>query len=173
MVSGSSSWFILADDPCRPAALLVLDLSRAISSRNRCRIVVGATRRASHSGASGVAGQIVEELDGIVRDDGIARQQPDVGVEPGRLHVVVAGADVHVAAQAARLLANDERKLRVCLEPADAERDVRADPFELRAQCRLRASSKRAFNSITQATCLPCSAARMSDLTKGVSSPIR
>ena len=87
--------------------------------------------------------------------------------------MVVAGADMHVATQATSLLADDECCLGMCFEATYSKGDSAPTRSSSAAQCKLRSSSKRALISITQATCFPCSAARMSDLTNGVSSPIR
>ena len=57
-----------------------------------------------------MAGEIVEEIDDVRVSTRVAGEQAHVGVETCRLHVIVAGADVHIAAQPARLLAHDERQ---------------------------------------------------------------
>ena len=59
---------------------------------------------------------------------GIAGEQPDVGVELGRLVVVVAGADVHVATQAVVVATNDEDHLAVGFQPHDPVGDMNARP---------------------------------------------
>ena len=81
-------------------------------------------------GLIGVAGQVVEEIDHVVGDAMVAGEQADIGIEARGLHVVVSGADVHVAAQAPRFLAHHQRCLAVGLEPADAKGDVGADAFQ-------------------------------------------
>ena len=59
-------------------------------------------------------------------------EQPEVFVEASGLGVVVAGADVRVAAQDAVLvLAHDHAELAVRLEPDDAVHDVAAGLLEL------------------------------------------
>src|SRR5271156_2474863 len=58
-------------------------------------------------------------------------KRPTSGIQARGLHVVVSRADVHVAAQAPWLLAHYQGRLAMCLEPADAKGDVRADAFEL------------------------------------------
>ena len=57
---------------------------------------------------------------------GVAGQQPEVLVQAGGRGVVVAGADVGVAAQAVGLVTHDERALGVGLQPDDAVDDVDA-----------------------------------------------
>ena len=82
------------------------------------------------TGLIGVSGQVVEEIHHIVRNPRVAGEQADVGIEAGSLHMVVAGADVHIAAQTACFLAYHQRGLAVGLKTADAEGDVRADAFQ-------------------------------------------
>ena len=57
---------------------------------------------------TGQAGQDVEQVRDVGTDLRSAREQPQVHVQPGRLGVVVARADVDVAAQAGPLAADDE-----------------------------------------------------------------
>ncbi len=63
------------------------------------------------------SGQIVEELGRVTANALVAREQSEVGVELGRLLVVVARANVHVAAQAIVVAANHEDELAVRLDP--------------------------------------------------------
>ena len=64
-------------------------------------------------------------------DGGIDGEQAEVLVQPRGLRVVVAGADVGVAAQAAvGLLADDQRELAVRLEADHAVDDVAAGLLE-------------------------------------------
>ena len=56
-------------------------------------------------------GQDVEQVRDVGAELRPARQQAEVGVEAGRLGVVVAGPDVDVAAQPGALAADDERDL--------------------------------------------------------------
>ena len=111
----------------------------------------------------------MEEGNDIGRDGGIAGEEAVVSIQMCRARVVVAGADVGVSTQAGCLFTNNQRGFAVNLETFYSEGDVGSSFLEWR----LRSSSKRAFNSMTQATCLPVSAARMSDFTNGVSSPTR
>src|SRR5215472_868840 len=75
------------------------------------------TSNSSHAcGAATSAGQ-----DSLPKQDcaawgRVAGEQAEVGVEPGRLRVVVAGADVGVAAQAVVVLAHHQRGLAMRLE---------------------------------------------------------
>ena len=89
------------------------------------------------------------------------------------LRVVVAGADVAVAADAVGLVAHDERGLGVHLEPDEAVDDVDARLLQRLAHSMLALSSKRALSSTSTATCLPRSAARMSERTIGLSPDVR
>jgi hypothetical protein len=120
-----------------------------------------------------VTGQIVKQIDDIASQQRVASEKPEVGIKTGGLYMVVACPDMDITTQAVRLLPNDERCFRVSLESSHTEGDVRSDAFQLGRPMEVRSSSKRALISITHATCLPCSAARIRDFTKGVSSPIR
>ena len=172
IISGSSSWFILATMragfPARLCCDLALDQIEQPRPHGHRR---HQQRRASW--AIGVSGQVVEQIDNIVGEPRVAGEQTHVGIEPGGLHMVVAGADVHVAAQAAASLRTTSAVLPWVFSPLTPKVTCAPTRSSSAAQCRLRSSSKRALISITQATCLPCSAARISDLTKGVSSPMR
>ena len=76
-------------------------------------------------------GQVVEQVGHVGAELGPAGQQAEVHVQPGRLRVVVAGPDMDVAAQPGALAADDERGLRVRLEPDQPVHDVGAGPFQL------------------------------------------
>ena len=129
IISGSSSWFILATIRAgRPARWF--SLSRSISSSRRGRIVVGATSSAEQCGSICVAGEIVEEIDDIVREHRVTGKQANVGIEAGGLHVVISGSDMDVAAQTASFLSDDQRCFGVCLKPAYAEGDMRSHALE-------------------------------------------
>ncbi len=75
IMSGSSSWFILAMMRAGCPRRL-LSISRWISSRSRGRMVIGATRIALKVGLIGMAGQIVEEIDDVVGDAGSQVKRP-------------------------------------------------------------------------------------------------
>ncbi len=76
-------------------------------------------------------GQDVEQVGDVGADLRACGEQPDVDVEPRRPGVVVARADVDVAAQPGSLAADDERRLGMGLESDEAVHDVRAGPFQL------------------------------------------
>ena len=78
-----------------------------------------------------VAGEVVEQLGDVGADVDVAREDAEVLVEPGRLGVVVAGADVAVAAQLVAVVADDEHALGVGLQPDHAVHDVHAGALEL------------------------------------------
>ena len=71
-------------------------------------------------------GEVVEQPADVVGDDRVGGQQADVLVQPGRLRVVVAGADVGIATQTVRLVADHQGQLAVRLQPDDAVDDVAA-----------------------------------------------
>ena len=77
------------------------------------------------------AGDVVEDVGDVGGDLLVGREDPDVLVEPRRRGVVVAGADVDVAAQPARLATDDERHLRVDLHVREPVHDVHARLLEL------------------------------------------
>ncbi len=78
------------------------------------------------AGHARVAGEAVEHVAGVGADLLVAGQQAEVGVEAGGDGVVVAGADVHVAADALALAAHHQGELGVRLEPDEAVDDVGA-----------------------------------------------
>ena len=77
-----------------------------------------------------VAGEVVEQLREVGAEIGIARQHAEVFVDGRGLRVVVAGADVAVAADAVGLLAHDEQDLGVRLQADEPVHDVRARLLE-------------------------------------------
>ena len=79
-----------------------------------------------------MSGQIVEEVHNVARQPRITGEKSEIRVQTGGFHVIVAGADVSIAADAPRLFANHQRRLRMGLQPAYAERDVRPHAFQLR-----------------------------------------
>ena len=78
-----------------------------------------------------VAGEEVEEGRGVVGHRLVGGEEAEVGVDEGRGRVVVAGAEVDVAADLLAFLANDHRQLAVGLEVHEAEHDVNAGAFHL------------------------------------------
>ena len=78
-----------------------------------------------------VPGQHVEEQPHVGGDLRVGGEQREVGVDARGLGVVVAGAQVGVAAQHAMLLADDQAGLTVGLEAVEAVHDVRPGLLEL------------------------------------------
>ena len=138
-------------------------LSHAFGSDEQ-RLELGSVRSAR---------EMVKESYDVCGEHSIARQKPDICIEASGLDVIVSGANVGVASHAPWFVAHDESNLRVRLQPDVANADVRSGPAEFRGPMEVPASSNRAFSSITQATCLPNSAAVMRERTNGVSSPTR
>ena len=86
-------------------------------------------RRDQHLAVVGrppVAGEEVEHLGDVGADVGVGGEEAEVGVEAGRLRVVVAGADVDVLAHPLALAAGDQDRLHVGLQAGDAVDDVDA-----------------------------------------------
>ena len=77
------------------------------------------------------AGEVVEEVGNVGGDVLVGGEQAEVLVDAGGDGVVVPGPDVRVAAEAVRVTAHDERRLRVELAPGDAVDDVDTRLFEL------------------------------------------
>ena len=92
----------LGDDPRRPSRPMVLDLpadhlEEALPHAPRRHDQLPVPR------GRGEAGQHVEEVGEVGAQLGARGQEAEVGVEPRGLRVVVAGADVHVAAHGVAL----------------------------------------------------------------------
>ena len=79
---------------------------------------------AAHWGAA--AGQIVEQFGQVGADVGIAGDQAEIAVHPGRAGMVIAGADMGVAAQAVIVLADDKNQFAVGLHADHAVGDMDA-----------------------------------------------
>ena len=77
-----------------------------------------------------VPGEVVEQLRQVGAEVGIARQHAEVFVGGRGLRVVVAGAEVAVAADAVGLLADHQQDLGVGLQPDEPVHHVRARLFE-------------------------------------------
>ena len=78
----------------------------------------------------GHAGEHVEEVGHVAGQHAVGGEQAQVRVDARGLVVVVAGADVGIAAQPARLAADDERALGVRLEAQQAVGHVGAGALE-------------------------------------------
>lgn len=79
-----------------------------------------------------VAGQVVEKVHHIPGQQGIAREQAEIGIQACGLHMVIPGPDMRVAAQSARLFANHQSGLAVRLEAPHPEGHMCADALQLR-----------------------------------------
>ena len=75
-------------------------------------------------------GQVVEEVGDVGGDVLVGREEAEVLVDAGGDGVVVAGAEVDVAAQPPGLAPDDQRRLRVDLEAGEAVDDVDARLLE-------------------------------------------
>ena len=82
------------------------------------------------AGHAGVAGEAVEHVAGVGAELLVARHQTQIRVKTRGDRVVVAGADVHVAADALALAAHHQGELGVCLEPDEAVHHVGAGRLE-------------------------------------------
>ena len=120
MISASTSAFIF---------IVITPSGRAWLADQRTELVAqvhrGDEQLAVLAGAA-VAGEVVEELGDVVAELVVDREHAEVLVEHRGLGVVVAGADVAVAADAVGLLAHDEQDLGVGLQADEAVHDVRA-----------------------------------------------
>ena len=120
----------LGDDPRRAAGLGVCSASRSMSvvepagqlDRGHDQLVPGPSL--------GITGQQVEQGAGVFAELGAAGEEAQVGVEPGGGRVVIARAQVDVAADAVVLAADDERGLAVGLQSDDPVDDVNAGLLE-------------------------------------------
>ncbi len=92
---------------------------------------IGATSNFWNCGPVRVAGKVMKQVDDVGRYCRIRGKEPYVGVGPRRLDVIVAGADMRVAAQSHAVLEHDQRDLGMGLEAEYAVGYVRADLFEL------------------------------------------
>ena len=120
----------LEDDPRRPAGRGVADLAIDELEEPRAQAV----RRDEQPTERPLArqpGQVVEQVRDVGPELRPTGQQPEVDVLPGGLGVVVARPDVDVAAQPGALAPDDERRLRVGLEPDQAVHDVGAGALQL------------------------------------------
>jgi hypothetical protein len=130
ITSGSTSEFILAT--MRALAAIAGDLGLGLDAGDDVRLqrerrlpqVLQRARLAQ-------AGELLEDLADVTGDFLVGGHQAEVGVEAGGARVVVAGAEVGVALEAAFLAADDEQGLGVGLVADDAVDDMGADLFQL------------------------------------------
>ena len=104
--------------------------SRSMSAASRFARWVGCDDQLVPVVALRVARQQVEERAGVFAELAAAGEEAQVGVEAGRRRVVVAGRQVHVAADAVVLAAHHQRRLAVGLEADDSVDDVNAGFLE-------------------------------------------
>ena len=77
------------------------------------------------------AGEQIEEIRGILAELRSAGEQPDVGVKPGGGGIVIAGAEMNVAADVMLFAPHDEADLGVNFVADQAVNDVHAGFLEL------------------------------------------
>ena len=118
-------------------------------------------------------GQVVEEIGDVVGDRLVGGEQAEVLVDAGGERVVVAGAEVDIAAQPPCFAPNDERRLRVDLQRRKAVDDVDACLLHRADHSMFRRSSPRALISTRHTVCFPFSCASISAGTSGDSSLVR
>ena len=105
--------------------------TRASGRPSRCAsISVGRDQQRAVGRLARVAGERVEQVGEVGADHRVGGQHPDVLVQPGRLRVVVARADVAVPHDLAVLLAHHQCGLAVGLEADQAVDDVAAGPLQ-------------------------------------------
>src|SRR5699024_3446680 len=121
----------------------------------------------------GVAGELVEQPGEVLAHVRVAGEQPVVLIHPRGLRVVVAGADVAVAAQTVRFLAHHQGELAVRLQPDDAVDHVHPGALQLARPGDVRLLVEAALISTIASTCLPASAASISESTIGESPEVR
>ena len=129
---------------------------------------VGRHEQAPVRGLARVAGERVEQVGEVRADRRVGGEHPDVLVQPRGLRVVVAGADVAVAAD--RRCPPGAPRARSCsASSAPPARRRRARPrfSSSRAQRMLACSSNRALISTSATTCLPAAAASIERVDDG------
>ena len=109
-------------------------------ARSACSLISSIVRRFRSLGAIDqllpfvvlrIAGEKVEQRRNVVGHHLVGGEQAEVGVHQRRVRIVVAGAQVHVAADLLAFLAHDHRQLAVRLETHEAEHHVHAGPLQV------------------------------------------
>ena len=152
-----------------PAGRGVADL--AVDRARGIRAAGCAARRAAGGSCAGATGP-VRTLNRSVTSAPISGRQvsrPRSTYRRAVLRVVVAGPDVDVAAQARPSRRTTSAVFECVLRPTSPYTTWAPARSSLRAQTMFASSSKRALISTRTTTCLPRSAARMSDWTIGES----
>ena len=101
------------------------------------------------------AGQLQEQFVQVLADGLVASEQAVVGVAARGTRVIVAGAEMAVAAQPAAFPAHDHRDLGVGLEPDDAVHHVRAGFLQPVAKLDVCLFVEARRNSMMTVTSLP------------------
>src|SRR5262249_28689003 len=78
-----------------------------------------------------MSSQVMKQVDDVAGERWIAREEPDIGVQSGGARVVIPRPNVRVTPEPGRLLAHDQRRLGMRLQPAHPKDDMRASPFQL------------------------------------------
>ena len=73
----------------------------------------------------------MEKVRYIARQNWIAREQPQVSIEPCRLDMIIASPNVGVGSQPVCFLPNDHRDFAVGLKSHDTVDNMRASAFQL------------------------------------------
>ena len=112
----------------RPA--LACSISAARPSSRRGLIMCGEMASFSSALGADVAGDVVEDLGGVAAQRLVAGEEREVGVDAGGARVVVAGAEVGVGDELARLAPHHGRDLGVGLPVDEAVDHLRAGALQ-------------------------------------------
>ncbi len=88
----------------------------------------------------------MKQIHHIAGKSRVAGQQPEIGVEAGRLHVIVSRTDMNIRTHAGRLFPDHKRYLAVGLEAAYTERDVSSHAFQFRGPMQIALLIKARFD---------------------------
>ena len=88
-------------------------------------------RHALEFGGLGIAGDKIEDARDVPRDDRIAGEERQVGIDARRHRMIIAGADMHVGRKRGALAAHHQRQLGVGLQLDEAEHDLHAGAFKV------------------------------------------
>src|SRR5690606_22249584 len=79
----------------------------------------------------GIAGDEIENLRHVMREQRIAGEHRQVGIYLRRYRMIVSRAEMHIGAQLSALAAHDKRELRMRLEFDKAENDLHARALQI------------------------------------------
>ena len=132
MIAGSTSEFIFAQI-CAGLPSFALAISASISSTKPAPQIDRRDRDLLEAGRGCVAGHEIEQARGVPAQRRVAGEERQVGVNLGRVRVIIAGPEMDIGAKLTAFAAHHQRNLGVRLQLHEAVDDLHARRARARA----------------------------------------